>query len=161
MTTATKITYTSAAGDLDEFHRHFDEAQVAQTPVVMAQTPRSLVSAYATLIMDPAGDTLSIDVLRHRPQIREGTLELLILALMQWAQRHEFRFVNLGAGFPGLEEDGAMGGVSRALLVEDGEPPTMARLQEVIRELLLDIGRFMAERLTPAPQSSGWLRTAS
>ena len=37
----------------------------------------------------------------------------------------------------------------------------MARLQEVIRELLLDIGRFMAERLTPAPASQGWLRTAS
>jgi N-formylglutamate amidohydrolase len=37
----------------------------------------------------------------------------------------------------------------------------MARLQEVIRELLLDLGWFMAERLAPAPSSPGWLRTAS
>jgi N-formylglutamate amidohydrolase len=37
----------------------------------------------------------------------------------------------------------------------------MARLQEVIRELLLDLGWFMAERLTPAAASPGWLRTAS
>jgi N-formylglutamate amidohydrolase len=37
----------------------------------------------------------------------------------------------------------------------------MARLQEVIRELLVDVGWFMAERLTPAPSSQGWLRTAS
>jgi N-formylglutamate amidohydrolase len=37
----------------------------------------------------------------------------------------------------------------------------MARLQEVIRELLDDVGWFMVERLTPAPSSSGWLRTAS
>src|SRR5690606_28426840 len=37
----------------------------------------------------------------------------------------------------------------------------MARLQEVIRELLLEIGWFMAKRLTPAPLSPGWLRTAS
>jgi N-formylglutamate amidohydrolase len=37
----------------------------------------------------------------------------------------------------------------------------MARLQEVIRELLLDLGWFMAERVAPAPLSSGWLRTAS
>jgi N-formylglutamate amidohydrolase len=37
----------------------------------------------------------------------------------------------------------------------------MARLQEVLRELLLDIGWFMAKRLTPAPLSPGWLRTAS
>jgi hypothetical protein len=37
----------------------------------------------------------------------------------------------------------------------------MARLQEVIRELLLDLGWFMAERLAPPSLSPGWLRTAS
>jgi hypothetical protein len=37
----------------------------------------------------------------------------------------------------------------------------MARLQETIRELLLDLGALMAERLAPAAASRGWLRTAS
>jgi N-formylglutamate amidohydrolase len=37
----------------------------------------------------------------------------------------------------------------------------MARLQDVIRELLLDIGCFMAKHLTPASLSPGWLRNAS
>lgn len=37
----------------------------------------------------------------------------------------------------------------------------MARMQEVIRELLLDVGWFVAKRLAPTRLNSGWLRTAS
>ena len=37
----------------------------------------------------------------------------------------------------------------------------VARLQEVIRELLRDLGWFMAARLAPAAFRPGWLRTAS
>jgi N-formylglutamate amidohydrolase len=37
----------------------------------------------------------------------------------------------------------------------------MPRLQEVIRELLLDLGWLMAEHLVPAPLRAGWLRSAS
>ena len=54
--------------------------------------------------------------------------------------------------------------VRRGLFMEENTRRphrAMARLQEVIRELLLDIGWFMAKRLTPAPLSVGWLRTAS
>ncbi|MFW6068962.1 MAG: bifunctional lysylphosphatidylglycerol flippase/synthetase MprF, partial [Chloroflexota bacterium] len=110
---------------------HFDQTQVAQSPIIMTQAPRSLVSAYATLIMDPGGESLAIDVLRHRSEVREGTLELLVIALIRWAQRHNFRYVNLGAGFPGLIGDGTTRGGSRDLLDENGEPPTVARLHAV------------------------------
>ena len=54
--------------------------------------------------------------------------------------------------------------VRRGLFMEENTRRphrAMARLQEVVRELLLDIGWFMAKRLTPAPLSVGWLRTAS
>ena len=37
----------------------------------------------------------------------------------------------------------------------------MARLQEVIRELLLNLGWFMVDHLMPAPLTPGWLRSAS
>ncbi|HZD11203.1 MAG TPA: phosphatidylglycerol lysyltransferase domain-containing protein, partial [Candidatus Binatia bacterium] len=110
---------------------HFDESYVAQSPVMTTETPRSLVSAFATLIMDPGGESLAIDVLRHRPQIREGTLELLILALIQWAQRHEFHSVNLGAAFPGFEDEDMLNGMSRTLLDGNGESQAMSRLYEV------------------------------
>jgi N-formylglutamate amidohydrolase len=37
----------------------------------------------------------------------------------------------------------------------------MARLQVVIRDLLLSLGWFMIDQLMPAPLTPGWLRTAS
>ncbi len=110
---------------------HFDRTQVAQSPILMTQTPRSLVSAYATLIMDPGGESLAIDVLRHRPEVREGTLELLVIALIRWAQRHNFHHVNLGTGFPGLIGDGTTRGGTRVMLDDNGDPPTVARLHAV------------------------------
>jgi len=81
--------------------------------------------------MDPAGESLAIDVLRHRPQIREGTLEMLIVALIQWAQRHNFQTVNLGAGFPELQLDAASNGRARAALEDDGDGQVSERLQAV------------------------------
>ena len=122
-------------GDSELVLSHFDETHVAQSPVVMTRTPRSLVSAYATLIVDPAGDFLAVDVLRHRPQIREGTLELLMLTLLQWAQRRGFRQVNLGAGFPGMANEAALDSTSHYLSEPgggpDGEPQMIARLYDV------------------------------
>ena len=54
--------------------------------------------------------------------------------------------------------------VRRGLFMAEGtrRPQlAMTRLQEVIRELLLGLGWFMAERLVPAPARPAWLRTAS
>jgi N-formylglutamate amidohydrolase len=54
--------------------------------------------------------------------------------------------------------------VRRGLFMADGARPShlaMARLQAVMRELLLDLGWFMAEHLISGPMAPGWLRTAS
>jgi hypothetical protein len=37
----------------------------------------------------------------------------------------------------------------------------MARLQAVMRDLLLDLGRFAIDHLAPGPMAPAWLRTAS
>jgi hypothetical protein len=49
------------------------------------------------------------------------------------------------------------------LFMEENDTPAAshhARLQEVIRELVFDIGWFMAKRLTSASLSPEWLRNA-
>jgi hypothetical protein len=54
--------------------------------------------------------------------------------------------------------------VRRGLFMEEGTHRphrSMGRLQEVIRELLLDLGWCMVEHLAPAPLTPAWLRTAS
>jgi N-formylglutamate amidohydrolase len=54
--------------------------------------------------------------------------------------------------------------VRRGLFMEEGARPphlAMARLQAVLRDLLFDLGRFMAEHLVAGPMAPGRLRTAS
>jgi N-formylglutamate amidohydrolase len=54
--------------------------------------------------------------------------------------------------------------IRRGLFMEDGTRApdlAMAPLQAVLRDLLLDLGRLMAEHLAAGPLTPGWLRTAS
>ena len=54
--------------------------------------------------------------------------------------------------------------VRRGLFMEEGARPphlAMARLQAVMRDLLLDLGRFAVDHLASAPMPQAWLRTAS
>lgn len=108
---------------------YFDQESLAQSPVMMTRTPQSLIGAYASLVMDEAGQTLAVDILRHRPQIRQGTVPFLFLALIQWAQERQFSYVNLGAGFSGLAEELPVESPGPSLVVPDGGPQVMAHLQ--------------------------------
>ncbi len=108
---------------------HFDEAQAAQSPLVLTITPRSLISAYATVIMDPAGEALAIDALRHRPEVQEGTLELLIVTLLEWARRQNFKTISLGAGVTEMSMDALLGGASERLLAEDEKEAAMEQVE--------------------------------
>jgi N-formylglutamate amidohydrolase len=54
--------------------------------------------------------------------------------------------------------------VRRGLFMEEGARPphlAMAGLQAVMRDLLLDLGRFAVDHLASAPMPQAWLRTAS
>jgi 1-pyrroline-5-carboxylate dehydrogenase len=61
MTTATKITYTSAAGNLDEFHRLFDEALERVRAAAGATYPNLIGGEPAGEVADPLDDRSPID----------------------------------------------------------------------------------------------------
>jgi 1-pyrroline-5-carboxylate dehydrogenase len=61
MTTATKITYTSAAGDLDDFHRLFDEALDRVRAAAGATYPNLIGGEPAGDVGDPLDDRSPID----------------------------------------------------------------------------------------------------
>jgi 1-pyrroline-5-carboxylate dehydrogenase len=61
MTTATKITYTSAAGDLDAFHRLFDEALARVRAAAGASYPNLIGGEPVAGVGDPLDDRSPID----------------------------------------------------------------------------------------------------
>jgi len=77
----------------------FDATGVGKMPVVTVSTPDGVVTAFATLFVDEEHGQVEVDLLRQRPQAVSGTLELLLLAALQWAQVRHFKQVNLGVNF--------------------------------------------------------------
>jgi 1-pyrroline-5-carboxylate dehydrogenase len=61
MTTATKITYTSASGDLDQFHRQFDEALARVRAAAGASYPNLIGGEPVPGANPPLDDTSPID----------------------------------------------------------------------------------------------------
>ena len=85
----------------------FDADVVRQAPVVAAYTPSGLLSAFATIVFDREGGQATVDLLRHRPQPAAGTLELLLSAVIRWAQAEGFTSVNLGISYVDVPADPA------------------------------------------------------
>lgn len=104
----------------------FDEGLVRESPVIVTYAPAGLIGAFATLILDRENDIVAVDLLRHRPQISEGTLDLLLYTVLSWAGRHETKRVNLGPGFPGALDDPATAGMLRYIYrdVDGADPAT-------------------------------------
>lgn len=91
----------------------FDEGLVRESPVVLAYGPTGSIGAFATLIIDRDDDLAAVELLRHRPHIGQGTLELLLYTVLRWAKQQEIKRVNLGPGFPGAIDDPATASMLR------------------------------------------------
>jgi len=85
----------------------FDAEVVRQMPVVATYAPSGLLSAFATVVFDREGGQATVDLLRHRPQPAAGTLELLLVAVIRWAEAEAFDSVNLGISYVDAPADPA------------------------------------------------------
>lgn len=85
----------------------FDAEYVRHSPVVAVHTPSGLLSAFATVVFDRESSRATVDLLRHRPQASAGTLDLLLAAVIRWAQAEGFGSVSLGIGYVDAPADPA------------------------------------------------------
>ncbi len=62
------------------------------------------IQAFANIWPGAEKEALSIDLMRHRPEAPQGTMDYLFLNLMLWGKREGYRWFSLGmAPFSGLE----------------------------------------------------------
>lgn len=83
----------------------FDAEYVRQTPVVATYTPSGLVTAFATVVFDSEGRQATVDLLRHRLQPADATLELLLEAVVRWVRAEGMDSVNLGISYIDRQAD--------------------------------------------------------
>lgn len=74
----------------------FSDAYVAECPVTAVEQPDGRIVAFANIIPEYTRNEATIDLMRRRPDAESGTMDLLFVALLEWAKAQGFATFNLG-----------------------------------------------------------------
>jgi phosphatidylglycerol lysyltransferase len=114
----------------------FDEEYVQKSPLLLVRTPSGFISAFASLILKPEDDSAAVDLFRYRPQVAEGTMELLFLTLLRWARVQQLGEVQLGVSLGSTADEQAINSLADAIFGSmDGQfaTPELDELKETFQ----------------------------
>ena len=74
----------------------FDDEYVRNSPIGAVHTPEGWVSAFANFVPEYQLNEITIDLMRRRHEIENGTMEFLFVSLFQWAKTQGYQSFNLG-----------------------------------------------------------------
>jgi phosphatidylglycerol lysyltransferase len=74
----------------------FDDDYIRSSPVMAMYTPDGSISAFCNLVTEYTYNEITIDLMRHRRAIENGTMEFLFIELFQYAKSHGYATFNLG-----------------------------------------------------------------
>jgi phosphatidylglycerol lysyltransferase len=94
----------------------FDDEYMRGCPVMAVHAADGSIAAFANLISEYQANEATIDLMRHRRDPENGTMDFLFVALLQWAQSQGFDTFNLGlSGLAGVGEQPGDPAVERVL----------------------------------------------
>ena len=74
----------------------FDDYYLQTGPVMTIYTPDGTISAFANIVPEYQRNEITLDLMRHRPDIENSTMELLFVSLFEWAKAQGYDTFNLG-----------------------------------------------------------------
>ena len=75
----------------------FDDEYIRASPIGAVYTPEGWISAFVNLVPEyQLSEEVTIDLMRHRTEIENGTMEFLFVSLFQWAKAHGYHRFNMG-----------------------------------------------------------------
>jgi phosphatidylglycerol lysyltransferase len=90
----------------------FEDKYIRNAPVMMVMTPEGECTAFANIVTEYQANEITIDLMRHRRQVENGTMDFLFVSLFQWAKEQGYATFNLGmsavAGMGDHSDDPAM-----------------------------------------------------
>jgi len=101
----------------------FQEDYLCRFPVAIVKQEERIV-AFANLWQSGAGQELSIDLMRHRPDAPRGIMDFLFVSIMLWGREQGYQWFSFGmAPLSGLEQSraGALWGNIGAFIYRHGE----------------------------------------
>ena len=74
----------------------FDDDYVRNSPIGAVHTPEGWINAFANFVPEYQRNEITIDLMRRRQEIENGTMEFLFVSLFQWAKSQGYQGFNLG-----------------------------------------------------------------
>ncbi|MFN6528963.1 phosphatidylglycerol lysyltransferase domain-containing protein [Nostoc sp. ChiSLP03a] len=104
----------------------FDEAYLRECEIAVVHNPEGEISAFANIIREYQLNEATIDLMRHRSSLENGTMDFLFISLLQHFKENGYDSFNFGLS--------ALAGV--------GDNPESRRLEKVLRYLYEHLNRF-------------------
>jgi len=74
----------------------FNDDYIRNSPIGTVHAPEGWVSAFANFVPEYQLNEITIDLMRHRSEVENGTMEFLFVSLFQWAKAQGYQGFNLG-----------------------------------------------------------------
>ena len=104
----------------------FHEAYLRDCEMAVVQSAAQEVVAFANIIPEYQRHEMTIDLMRHRPNIEPSTMEFLFISMFQYGQEQGYDGFNLGLS--------ALSGL--------GDKPTSPRLEKILNYFYTHLNRF-------------------
>jgi len=104
----------------------FEDDYIRNSPIAAVHSPEGWISAFANIIPEYQLNEISIDLMRHRREVENGTMDFLFVSLFQWAKTRGYQGFNLGLS--------ALSGV--------GEKPEDPALERILHWIYEHVNQF-------------------
>jgi phosphatidylglycerol lysyltransferase len=104
----------------------FDDEYIRNGPVIVVQAPDGKTIAFANLVSEYQKNEITLDLMRHYPEIEGGAMEFLFAAMLSWAKEQGFETFSLGL----------------SAIVGVGETPEDPRVEQALHTIAEYLGRF-------------------
>lgn len=74
----------------------FEDNYVRNCPVMAVFDPNEQCTAFANIVTEYQANEITIDLMRHRQHVENGTMDFLFVRLFEWARQQGFATFNLG-----------------------------------------------------------------
>jgi phosphatidylglycerol lysyltransferase len=94
----------------------FDDDYMRGSIIMAAHAPDETIMAFANLVPEYQQEEVSLDLMRHRQEVIGGTMDFLIVKMVEWAREVGYATFNLGlSAFSGVGERTDDPAVERAM----------------------------------------------
>ena len=104
----------------------FDDDYIRNSPVIVVHTPEGSVASFANLVTEYQKNEITIDLMRHYPEVESGMMEFLFASMLGWAKEKGYETFSLGL----------------SALVGVGEKPDDPRMEQTLQTISEYVSRF-------------------